>query len=272
MLQPDDFQRFDAYMSGQLSPEETAELDDLLMTDDALLAAFEQYAKAHEVQQVGPAPPQDFTRDVRERIRQRSGGRLFQEDPVTKRYLPIFIIGAFALLVVVGVLGRKMFTPGIDDTSDVVEQVVHEPQDKTAKPSEDSRGRRVTDRSNRRNITEEELMRPASAGRNYKDLPLATGRMPSKVTYTRRVTMLKSTKDAETLRQEIQKHFGDKTIEQQDGYWRMRVDNVELSQVYERLHEMSGTVSDESAKVPQEEAEKRYLRFYYDMPKGSESE
>src|SRR5699024_7956609 len=225
-----------------------------------LLDAFEAYAAAHPARTPdgAAAPPEQFTDRVRDRIRRRSGGRFFQEDLVTTRYIPIFVIAAFVLLLVIALAGRKSAVPALDENVEIVEQGA-------ADPAEETRTRRrVSDRANRRTPSPDDYMKPASHNRDYRELPVSGGRTPDSVTYTRRVWIVKSTKDEASLRAEIEEIFGRKDLEEVDGYLRMPIADRDLSGAYQRLDLMDAEVDYVSTKVPSEEAKERYIRFYYD--------
>lgn len=260
MLTPQEKSRFDAYLEGEMSDADAADFEDALASDETLLAAFEAYAAAH--QKLHPdsdyAPPPQFTDRVRDTIRRRSGGRFFQEDLVITRYIPIFVVAAFVTLLVIALVGRNRATNGVDDTIEIVEQGAADTEDGTAKR------RKAGDRSHRRNPSHEDYMKPASEGRDYRDLPVSGGRTPDSVTYTRRVWMLKSPKDEAGLRAEIEEIFGRVSLEEHDDYLRLRIRDNELSGARQRLEMMDGDVRYESQKVPREEASERYIRFYYD--------
>lgn len=264
MLTPQEKSRFDAYLGGEMSDEDAAAFEDALASDETLLAAFESYAAAH--QELHPdsayAPPPQFTEGVRDRIRRRSGGRFFQEDLVTTRYIPIFVVAAFVTLLVIALVGRNKAKDGADDAIEIVEQGAEDASSGSADTKKARRKR--ADRSNRRNPSHEDYMKPASHDRDYRDLPVSGGRTPDSVTYTRRVWMLESPKDETALREEIEEIFGRVALEENDGYLRLRIRDKELSGARQRLELMDGTVSYKSQKVPSEEAKERYIRFYFD--------
>lgn len=264
MLTPKEQSRFDAYLAGELSSEEAAALEDALAADEDLLKAFDAYAASEDAarKRINYSPSPQFTADVRDRIRRRSGGRFFQEDIVIKRYIPIFVVAAFVLLAVVYFSGRLQ---GPEDLSDaeikVLEQGDVQAEDDDASST---RGRRVSDRSHRRNPSHEDYMKPASENRRYQDLPVSGGRTPDRVTYTRRVWMLKSDKDEASLRDEIAEVFGKVSLEEADGYLRLQIRDQDVGGARQRLEKLDGELTYESTKVPSEEAKERYLRFYYD--------
>lgn len=260
MLTPQEKRQFDAYLAGELSDGEAAALEDAFATDDALLAAFERYADAQHATALHSdyAPSSQFTDRVRERIRRRSGGRFFQEDLVSTRYIPIFVVAAFVVLLVIALAGR-MNTHHVDE-----EQIEVVDQGQAADATDQPTRRRVTDRSHRRNPSPDDYMKPASHHRDYRDLPVSGGRTPDSVTYTRRVWMAKSAKNEEALREEIREIFGPVELESVEDYLRLQISDKELSGAYQRLEMMDANVVYESANVPSDEAKERYIRFYYD--------
>lgn len=260
MLTPQDTHQFHAYLSGELTGEEASAFEDALATDEALLSAFEAYAAAHPalLPEGIAAPPAQFTDRVRDRIRRRSGGRIFQEDLVTTRYIPIFVIAAFVLLLVIALAGRKTAAPGLEEDAEIVEQGAVDSAEETRVR------RRVRDRENRRTPSPEDYMKPASHNRDYRDLPVSGGRTPDSVTYTRRVWMVKSTKDEAALRSEIEEVFGRRELEGVDGYLRMKISDREISGAYQRLELMDAKADYVSTEVTGDEVTDRYIRFYYD--------
>lgn len=269
MLTPKEQSRFDAYLAGEMSASEAEALEDALAAHEDLLTAFEAYAADQDVvrQGVDYSPSPQFTARVRDRIRRRSGGRFFQEDVVTKRYIPIFVVVAFTVLIVVAIAARMQSTDGLtDEDAKVVEQgaVAEDVDEQTAGNS--ARGRRISDRSHRRNPSHEDYMKPASENRRYQDLPVSGGRTPANVTYTRRVWTLTSDKNKDALREEIAEVFGNVSIEEADGYLRLQIRDQDVSGARQRLEKLDGELSYDSTKVPADEAKERYLRFYYDTP------
>lgn len=266
MLTPQEQSRFDAYLAGELSPSEAEALEDALAADEDLLTAFEAYAADENGlrQRMDYSPPPQFTARVRDRIRRRSGGRFFQEDIVIKRYIPIFVVAAFGLLLVLYLAGRAQ-TP--EELSDEEIRILEQGDGANDEGTEASkRGRRVSDRSHRRNPSHEDYMKPASQDRHYKDLPVSGGRTPDSVTYTRRVWTLTSDKNKDALLEEIGEVFGKVSLEEADGYLRLQIRDQDVSGARQRLEMLDGELSYESTKVPADEAKERYLRFYYDTP------
>lgn len=259
VLTPEEKRLFDAYLAGELPDSEANALEDNLASDADLRAAFEAYTDAHITANLPSdyAPSSQFTDHVRDRIRRRSGGRFFQEDLVTTRYIPIFVVAAFVVLLVIALAGRINSDKASETDIAVVEQGE---QADDAQPTR----RRVTDRTHRRNPSSEDYMKPASHNRSYKDLPVSGGRTPDSVTYTRRVWMAKSKKDEAGLRAEIEEIFGPVDLESVDGYLRLHISDKEISGAYQRLEMLDAEVVYESAQVPSEEARERYIRFYYD--------
>lgn len=274
MLTEERRRQFEAYLSGALSEEASAALEAELLEDDTLLAMFEDFSMRVPEGEgvVDIVPPPDFTHSVRERIRRRSGGRLFQEDRVTSRYIPMFAIAAFALILLIAVVGRfKPFDALSDEEVEVVEQGTGTPEatdDTGATRSPLETGRRVLDRPNRAVYDDEQAMVPASAGIRYQDLPVSGKPTPTQVTYTKRVMLLESPRTAAELRAEIEEIFGEREITEQDGYLRLSVRERDLSGAIQRLQQMEGVFKEESRRLPLEEMESTYIRFYYDMPQG----
>lgn len=273
---PSDRQRqFEAYLSGKLSPAEAEALEASMLADDELLAQFEAFSTGGAVpsEELDVVPPSDFTHSVRERIRRRSGGRFFQEDRVTARYIPIFSILAFVLLAAFAIAGRMTSVKSLTtEELEVVDQGdlpaasgdANSAQERSS--SRLDRGRRISDRPYRAQLDEEQQLMPASASIPYQQLPVSGGQTPASVTYTQRVVLLESPKSAADLRAEIEEKFGQRTLEEEDGYFRMQLRDRDFQGALQRLGTMSGVVKQESRTVSLEETESTYVRFYFDMP------
>lgn len=276
MLTAERRRRFEAYLSGALSAEEAAALEAELLADETLLDEFEAFSTRVPDGQgtVDIVPPPDFTHSVRERIRRRSGGRLFQEDRVTSRYIPMFTIAAFALLIILVVGGRLIPFRGVTDGVEVVEQGDGSPEAAAPNGATEipdalsARGRRVVDRENRSTYDDEHAMAPASAGIRYQDLPVSGKPTPAQVTYTKRIMFLESPSSADELRAEIARVFGDREITDQDGYFRIALRDRDVVGALQRLETMGGVIKEESRRLSAEEMESSYIRFYYDMPQS----
>lgn len=274
MLNDEQNARFYAYLHGELSDEETAALEAALLEDEALLRAFDAYAKRDAPPEIAEtlAPPTDFTDSVRQRIRRRSGGRFFQEDPAVKRYIPIFLIVAFVILVIVGISGRYLSLGSVPDDAPTQAQE-DAPADAEADSeanAEDRRGSniqgtRVRDRADLPDLTIEDEMRAASANKPYQDLPVSGRPTAEDVSYTRAVILLESPKSAEALREEIISLFGERELIEGDGFFRMPLRDRDFAGAMQRMSTMDGTVREESQSVTLEELDQHGVRFYYDV-------
>lgn len=276
MSQSKDHAQFEAYLQGAMSSEEGAAFEAALLEDENLLAAFEGFSRQQTEQALEPTlvPPADFTDSVRERIRRRSGGRFFQEDLVVSRYIPVFVLVAFVLLVVFAVTGRYLSLGGLSpEEPAVVEQgegppsAVEESEHTgtiALRRSRTGEERRAASRSNREVLTVEEEMRPASASIPYDQLPVSGRRTMDNVRYLRNVTLLRSEKSAEELRAEIESVFGRQELVEADGYFLLLMRERDLQGALQRLRHMDGKVVEESQQVGQDELGQPSLRFYYD--------
>lgn len=97
-------QRFDDYLSGQMSDEETAAFEAALADDPALEAAFDAYSS--EALNLGgldlgelDLPPVDLTEGVKSRIRRRSRGRYFGRHREQRQHIHLFLLCAIGLLI-----------------------------------------------------------------------------------------------------------------------------------------------------------------------------
>lgn len=272
MLNDEQNARFDAYLRGELSDEDTAALEAALLEDEALLRAFDAYAKRDAPAEIAEtlAPPTDFTDSVRQRIRRRSGGRFFQEDLAVKRYIPIFLIVAFVILIVIGISGRYLSLGEVQEDADAP---TPSQEDASTDPGAATEGRhgsniegtRVTDRPELRELTDEEEMRAASANTHYRDLPVSGRPTAANVTYTRAVFFVESAKSKEALREDIVALFGERELVEEDGFFRMPLRERDYSGALQRMQTMDGRMREESRSVSLEELDQHGVRFYYDV-------
>ncbi len=98
-------ERLTAYLDDELTPDERAALEEELDRDADLRAELESLrATASALRNLGaPQAPEAFVREVETRIRVRSRGRFFDEDPLYRSRLPYELFAA-VLLVMLGAL------------------------------------------------------------------------------------------------------------------------------------------------------------------------
>lgn len=98
-------ERLTAYLDDELTPDERAALEDELARDPDLRDELESLrATASALRNLGaPQAPEAFVREVETRIRVRSRGRFFDEDPLYRSRLPYELFAA-VLLVMLGAL------------------------------------------------------------------------------------------------------------------------------------------------------------------------
>lgn len=245
-------ERFRRYLAGELPPNEAETLEAELVEDDDLALRFENFARAQGAGVQGEfAPlPKDFTRDVKRRIHQRSGGRIFVEDIVSSRFIPWFLVGSFLLIVAVVVAGRMSPTdaeiveePTPAEASDAlpgeVQTRVSAPQGMAETPVElvwegDALPREATGAVEGGNIL------PMAY---FASVPIATFREPRAEIYPR-----------------IIEQFGESRVEEFDGYVGVRVRVREIGEAVQRLANLGATITEETLEIQHEERDNPVIR------------
>lgn len=219
--------RFRAYLDGELSAQEASALEDQLLVDEALSDAFEAFARGSEATLRAsstdtPAPPDGFTASVRERIRRRSGGRFFDEDRVSSRFIPVFIVVSFLILVVFAIAGRwaspgGLFGRAVDDA--VIEDAADMPADPAARPRLNPTGTRSH----------------------------------AEPVYTRLVLeyVVKQPKDA--VHAALVERFGEERVESRDDVIVVRVGSAGLAEGIDRVKTLEGRMRERSREVTEED-------------------
>lgn len=217
-------QRFRAYLDGQLSQHEASALEEQLLVDEALSDAFEAFARQdgaaalRDIAPDGVTPPDDFTASVRDRIRRRSGGRFFDEDRVSSRFIPVFIVVAFVVLVLFAIAGRWASPGGLFGRA--VEQAV----------------------------VEDAPAAPAVPGARPRMNPEGT-RTHATPTYTRMVLEYEVALPPDAIFAALVARFGEERLEQRDGMVVVRLGADGLVEGLARLETVGGQMRERSRVV-----------------------
>lgn len=242
-----DRQRFKKYLRGEMRPDEAEAFEAQLVEDDALMLAFEVFAKndgaSISTEQMGDAP-KNFTRAVKQRIHRRSGGRFFVEDIVSSRFIPWFIAGSFALIAAVVVVGRK-------DVKTPVAEAVNEEQVPPARPSASQGLERLPNASAvANNPPHMEAIQPPNTTRARGEV---SGQATANLQYVASVPIISTKLGKEELLAALIERFGEERILEREDHFGIRVRASELGEGVNRALSVGGELSEESMEISYEE-------------------
>lgn len=240
-------QRFERYLRGEMRPDEVDAFEAQLVNDDALMLAFEEFAKndgaSISSEQMGDAP-KNFTRAVKQRINRRSGGRFFVEDIVSSRFIPWFIAGSFALIAAVVVVGRK------DVKTPVAEAVVEE----TVTPNRPSASQGLERLPNANTVANNPPHMEAIQPRNTTAVRgEVSGQATANLQYVASVPIITTKLRKEELRVALVERFGEERILEREDHFGVRVRAAELGEGVNRALSVGGELSEESMEISYEE-------------------